>query len=54
MRRHLTLITLPVPVRTGLVPLEHAVLAELDPPLNLDAMGRNPVRARLSELRRRM
>ena len=54
MRRHLTLITLPVSARAGLVPFEHAVLAELDPPLNLDAMVRNPVRARLSELRRRV
>lgn len=52
MRCHLSLITRPVATRIGLVPLEHAVLAELDPPLNLDAMVRNPVRARLSELRR--
>jgi hypothetical protein len=32
--------------------LESDVLRALDPPLNLDKVAKNPLRARLSELRR--
>ena len=40
--------------RDTLAGLEHAVLERLDPPLNLRHMPPTPVRARLTELRRRI
>jgi len=44
----------PFPDRDALADLEHAVLRVLDPPLNLDAMPTTELRARVSELRRRV
>ena len=45
---------IPVPVADAdtLGEIETAVLTALDPPLNLDKVGRNPLRRRLSELRK--
>lgn len=42
MRNHLRVVTLPYPDRGTLAVLEHAVLARLDPPLNLDGDDPNP------------
>ncbi len=52
MHRHLRLIAVPVDDADALGDLEAAVLAALDPPLNLSKMPRNPVRDRLTTLRR--
>lgn len=52
MHRHLRLIAVPVDDADALDGLETAVLADLDPPLNLKKMPRSPVRERLTELRR--
>lgn len=51
MSHHLRLTVHPVMDRDGLSVLEHAVLALLDPPLNLDGMSSTSVRASLSQLR---
>ena len=48
---HLQIAVVPVPAPDTLTAVEDAVLAALDPPLNLDAMPRTPQRRRLSELR---
>ena len=48
---HLQVAVVPVPAPDTLTAVEDAVLAALDPPLNLDAMPRTPQRRRLSELR---
>jgi hypothetical protein len=48
---HLQIAVVPVPAPDTLTAVEDAVLAALDPPLNLDAMPRTPRRRRLSELR---
>jgi hypothetical protein len=52
MHAHLRLVTIPYDDRDGLGRLERDVLAELDPPLNLQGMASTPVRRRLKELRR--
>lgn len=51
MRQHLDVAVLPSVDRDPLADLEHRVLAELDPPLNLDGMAASPVRVELSRLR---
>ena len=51
IREHLLVATVPVPEPDALTSLEDAVLAALDPPLNLDGMPPTPARHRLSELR---
>lgn len=51
MRTHLHIATVACPNRATLAALEDAVLAELDPPLNLMGMPRTPVRRHLKELR---
>jgi GIY-YIG catalytic domain len=53
MHDHLRLIPLPVTDADTLGKVETAVLTALDPPLNLDKVGRNALRARLSELRKK-
>jgi hypothetical protein len=52
MHEHLRLIAVPVEDADALNGLETAVLADLNPPLNLDKMLRNPTRDKLTELRR--
>lgn len=52
MHAHLRLIAIPVADSDTLGSVETDVLAELNPPLNLDKVKRDPVRARLSALRR--
>jgi predicted nuclease with RNAse H fold len=52
MHNHLRVIAIPVNDADILNNLETAVLAVLDPPLNLAKMQRTPVRKRLAELRR--
>ncbi len=49
---HLRVVALPVHDPDALAELEHDVLEELDPPLNLRGMPPSPVRAKLSQLRR--
>jgi hypothetical protein len=51
MARHLFVAVHPFANRDALAMLERAVLARLDPPLNLDGMPPTPGRARLSLLR---
>src|SRR5206468_1366718 len=51
MREHLEIAVMPFPDRDALADLEHRVLAELDPPLNLDGRGPTPIRHTLSRLR---
>ena len=53
MRKHLEVAVLPFLYRDSLGDLEHNVLAELDPPLNLDGMATTPLRATLARLRAR-
>lgn len=53
MHQHLRIIAVPVDDADSLDGLESTVLADLDPPLNLDKMPRTPVRAELTLLRRR-
>jgi hypothetical protein len=48
---HLQVAVIPVPAPDTLTAVEDAVLAALNPPLNLGAMPRTPQRRRLSELR---
>jgi hypothetical protein len=52
IRTHLSVAVYPFPNPDVLGDLEHRVLTRLDPPLNLDGLAANPVRTRLSELRR--
>jgi GIY-YIG catalytic domain len=52
MHEHLRLVALAVEDADALDGLETAVLADLNPPLNLDKMPPSPVRNRLTELRR--
>ncbi len=52
MHDHLRVIAIPVEDADSLDLLETALLAELDPPLNLDKMSRTDIRRRLTELRR--
>jgi hypothetical protein len=52
MHEHLRLIAVPVEDADALNGLETAVLADLNPPLNLDKMPRSPAREKLTELRR--
>jgi hypothetical protein len=54
MYDHLRIVTIPFDDRDALGHLERTVLAELDPPLNLQHMDSTPVRRRLKELRRRV
>lgn len=49
---HLQIATYPSAEADALADLERCVLADLDPPLNIDGMPSSPVRNRLSELRR--
>jgi hypothetical protein len=51
MEQRLRLSLHPVQDRDGLGELEHQVLTQLDPPLNLEGMPHTPVRARLTSLR---
>lgn len=51
MHSHLRLITIPYDDRDSLGRLERYVLAELDPPLNLQHMAPTPIRRRLKQLR---
>jgi hypothetical protein len=53
MREHLRIIAIPVDDADALGGLETAVLADLNPPLNLDKMPRSPTREKLTELRRK-
>jgi hypothetical protein len=53
MRSHLRLTVEALPGRGDLEATEEAVLASLDPPLNLKGMSRNPTRERLASLRLR-
>ncbi|OBF98655.1 hypothetical protein A5790_02675 [Mycobacterium sp. 852002-51152_SCH6134967] len=52
MHSHLRLVTIPYDDRDSLGRLERDVLAELDPPLNLQHMTPTPIRRRLKQLRR--
>jgi hypothetical protein len=52
MREHLRLVVVPLPDRGHVGHLENAVLARLDPPLNLMGRPRTALRAALSERRR--
>lgn len=52
MGEHLRVLPVPVDDNGALDQLETAVLAALDPPLNLAKMGPSPVRSQLKELRR--
>lgn len=50
--RHLRVAIVPFPDRDRLGLVETAVVAQLDPPLNLDHCASSAIRARLTELRR--
>lgn len=52
MHQHLRVVTVVVDDADALDGLETAVLAELDPPLNLAKMPKTAIRLRLSVLRR--
>lgn len=52
IRQHLAIATVRVDDRAVLIELEEAVLARLDPPLNLMGMPTTPIRRRLTSLRR--
>lgn len=54
MRAHLSIAVHPHDDRDTLGGLEHAVLQQFDPPLNLSHMPPTPLRTRLTELRRRI
>lgn len=54
MHSHLRLVTIPYDDRDSLGRLERDVLAELDPPLNLQHMTPTPIRRRLRQLRRQL
>lgn len=51
MREHLSFAIYPTDDRDGLAALEEQVVAELDPPLNIEHCSDTPLRRRLSELR---
>jgi len=53
MHDHLGLITVPVADADSLGDVETGVLAALNPPLNLDKVKRDPLRAQLSALRKK-
>jgi hypothetical protein len=53
MHEHLRIVAVPVDDADTLGGLETAVLSALDPPLNLDKVVRNPLRTRLSALRKK-
>ena len=52
MEQHLAVIPVPVADADTLGVVEEAVLARLDPPLNLQHMSRTPLRRELSKLRK--
>lgn len=52
IRRHLTVVIAPYRDRGALKALEHNLLTQLDPPLNLNGMPPNAVRRRLQMLRK--
>ena len=54
MCEHLSVAVYSHEDRDTLSSLEHAMLQRLNPPLNLSHMSPTPVRARLTELRRRI
>lgn len=54
IKRHLRVAVIPYDDRDELAEVEHAVLAVLDPPLNLDGRPFTPARTRLRDLRRRV
>ena len=54
MRAHLRIVTAPYKDRDQLAEVEHAVLEQIDPPLNLMGMPSTPIRVMLSALRRRL
>ena len=54
MHSHLRVIVLPYHDADSLGRVEEAVLAELNPPLNLKGMIRTPLRRELTELRRKV
>ncbi len=54
MRRHLAVVTVQVEERSTLAEIEEAVLARIDPHLNLMGMAPTPIRTRLRELRREL
>jgi hypothetical protein len=51
MRAHLEVAVFSFGDRDPLADIEHCVLSELDPPLNLDGMPSTPLRSELSLLR---
>jgi hypothetical protein len=51
MHSHLAIATFPVADRDPLAHLEHRVLTQLNPPMNLDGMPPTPLRSKLSRLR---
>ena len=53
MHEHLRLIAVPVADADTLGDVETQVLLQLDPPLNLDKVARNPLRTQLSALRKK-
>lgn len=53
MRRHLSVVTWPTAERDSIQALAHRVVAELEPPLNVDHLRAAEMRRRLAELRRR-
>jgi hypothetical protein len=53
MRAHLRLVAVPVADADTLGDVETDVLAELNPPLNLDMVKRDPLRVQLSALRKK-
>lgn len=52
MHQHLRVVAIPFTDANTLGELERDVLRALDPPLTLDKVPKNPLRTRLSELRR--
>lgn len=54
MRSHLRIATFACPDRSTLAALEHAVLDDLDPPLNLMGMSATATRKQLRALRRQL
>lgn len=54
MRSHLRIATFACPDRSTLAALEHAVLDDLDPPLNLMGMSATATRKQLKALRRQL
>ena len=54
IKEHLTVAIAPYDDRNSLEPVEEAVLATLDPPLNLQGMAFTPHRQCLKEIRRRI